>query len=87
MYPPPKVIWPPKGKGIRCGTCEHFTATDIEDLGRCSLLSSDAQVHTQACCNFYHNSSDIVNARVPVFPASREVVMPQTRGKIKLFRD
>jgi hypothetical protein len=75
MLPPPEKIWPDKGKGIRCGTCQFLTKQgDIEDLGGCALMSESKQkVHVQACCNFYHNAADTKNLVFPDFPGSDKV--------------
>ncbi len=92
MLPPPEKIWPPAGKGIRCGTCQWLTKQgDIEDLGGCALLSESKQrVHVQACCNFYHNREDGKNPVMPTFPASEKVtkllVPPEHEKLPNMFR-
>lgn len=42
---PPKKLWSPSKKGIRCGTCKFYRANG------CAIV--EGYIHPQDCCNLW----------------------------------
>lgn len=51
INPPPRALWPPPGKGIRCGTCAFFGGVRGKYAHHCSKVKGTIQA--QGCCNLW----------------------------------
>ena len=48
----PRSLFPPRGKGIRCGTCKFFRGVDVSNApGGCFIVQGI--ITAQGCCSYW----------------------------------